>query len=334
MAPTRTALVGYGHIAHYHARALKKSESAELVAVMGRDSARCRDFARTYGARETFTEASALAANPEIDAVVIAWPNALHAPIAEMMMRHGKHVLVEKPMALNASEARAMQRCAQACDVTLMVGHMWRFDREAQALREAIKSGVLGEIVKTKGYGVHTQWGPEGWFTDPSLAGGGALIDMGVHAIDTVRYLLGDPTPQKVYAKLGTRFGAYEVDDDGILVIEWSGGTTSIIESGWWHPHADGVEASTQLFGTRGYARLFPTAWCYGEGEAKEKVTPTFPSREEHCDQHIYDGQMEAFVSAVATGEEVIPGAEHGRVVMAICDAAYRSSETGEVVTL
>jgi predicted dehydrogenase len=249
-------------------------------------------------------------------------------------MRAGKHVLCEKPMAMNEAEAREMAAVAAETGRQLMVGHMWRFDREALYLREAVDKGLLGDIVKTKGYGVHQHWGPSGWFTDPDLAGGGALIDMGVHALDTVRFLLGDPDPLRVYATIGTRHGDYAVDDEGVLIVEWSGGTTSIIESGWWHAHMDGVEASTQLFGTRGYGRLFPTSYTTGSGDHAHTETPDFPARTEHCDQHIYDGQVAEFGARILDGAPVVPGPEHGRVIMAICDAAYRSSTEGQAVNL
>ncbi|MGB0591021.1 MAG: Gfo/Idh/MocA family protein [Myxococcota bacterium] len=329
----RVVIAGYGYIAHHHARAVCGAEDTVLHGVLGRDASKCAAFATQYEAPKRYTSVDEVAQDADVDAVIIAWPNALHAPVAEAMMRAGKHVLVEKPMAMNEAEARSMTAAAQETGRHLMVGHMWRFDREAQALREVVANGSLGDIVKTKGYGVHTHWGPTGWFTQPELAGGGALIDMGVHAIDTVRYLLGDPEPLRVYARLGTRFGAYDVDDNGLLVIEWSGGTTSLIESGWWHPHSDGVEASTQLFGTRGYGRLFPTSWSHGTKDALVSEAPGFPTREEHCDQHIYDGQVVAFAQQIKEGMPAIPGPEHGRIVMAICDAAYRSSELGQAVT-
>jgi hypothetical protein len=90
--------------------------------------------------------------------------------------------------------------------------------------RDRIAAGSVGTPVRTRGYGIHAGWGPTGWFADSALAGGGALIDMGIHAIDTARFLLDDPLPIRVVGSVGTSFGDYDVDDDGVVLIEWSNG--------------------------------------------------------------------------------------------------------------
>lgn len=331
-APIRLAIAGYGYIADYHARAARRCDRTELVAVMGRDEAKRAAFAEKWGIGRVHATAEALANDAEVDGVVIALPNSLHAPLAQRCMAAGQHVLVEKPMAMNGAEARAMAEAAVKHDRRLLVGHMWRFDREARRLREVVARGDIGRVVKTKGYGIHVNWGPSGWFVDPELAGGGALIDMGVHALDAVRYLLGDPKPESVYARIDTVYGDYDVDDLGVLVVTWEGGATSIVESGWWNPWMDGPEASTQLFGTEGYGRLFPTSVVRVRDGKPEGETPEFPKREEHCDQHIYDGQMEEFAAAIDQRRDPVPGPEHGIVIMDICDAAYRSSREGRVI--
>jgi predicted dehydrogenase len=333
-APIRMAIAGYGYIAHVHAKAAQAADGVSLVGVMGRDGDKGRQFANTYGLDKTWTSEEALLADDTVEAVVIALPNALHASLGCRLLEAGKHVLVEKPMACDAKEACWMEETAQRTGLALMVGHMWRFDREALLLRQIIEDGELGEVVKTKGYGIHQAWGPSGWFTDKALAGGGALIDMGIHALDTVRFLLGDPTPLNVYAQIETRYGDYDVDDAGILVVRWSCNTTSVIESGWWHPHMDGAEASTQLFGTRGYARLFPTSITRMVDGESSLHTPSFPTRLEHCDPHIYEGQMIEFAAAIDAQRTPNPGPSHGRVMMDICDAAYHSSQTGRVIEL
>jgi predicted dehydrogenase len=215
-----------------------------------------------------------------------------------------------------------------------MVGHMWRFDTEVNYVRDLVQSGKLGEIFKTKGYGIHVNWGPSGWFIKKELAGGGALADMGVHAIDTVRYILGDPEPKEIYAKISTSFGVYDVDDTGIVMITWDTGAVSIIESGWWHPHADGPEAGTQLFGTLGYASLFPTLWEQKKGEKIKKVVPDMPERRGHCDQVIYSRQMKHFIECVRNRIEPLSGMIQSQMVLEIVDVAYESSRIGKVVKL
>jgi len=328
----RMGVIGCGFIGAYHARAVKSCGDAALVTAADRVQGSAEMFASRFEIPTATTEAGLLARDPDIDAVVISTPNCFHAPLAIQMMRSGKHVLVEKPMAMNSREARNIVQVARETKRRLQIGHMWRFDHEVRYLRSVIQSGRLGRIVKTKGYGIHAHWGPMGWFTRKKEAGGGALVDMGVHAIDTASYLLGDPVPLSVYAKIGTYYGPYDVDDTGIIMIEWTGGTVSVVESGWWQPHMDGPEAATQVFGTEGYGRLFPTELRYREGDTPGVFQPVMPSRAEHCDQGMYDRQMEAFVQAVRTGSNPHPGGVHGLKIMQILDAAYKSSATGKVI--
>ena len=205
-----------------------------------------------------------------------------------------------------------MTAAAAASGKRLMVAHCWRFHDDVRALRARIAGGELGEITKTRGYGVHAGWGPSGWFTDPELAGGGALLDMGVHAIDTVRFLLGDPALESVCARIATRYGDYAVDDDGVLLIGWANGTSSLVESGWWHPHLAGLEADTEVYGTAGYARI----WDFTEG----------PEGYEHCAQPMYSAQVAEFIDAVSEVRQPRPSGEDGAVVMDAVDRAYRSA--------
>lgn len=308
MKSIKVAFIGAGYIADYHARAIQKIAHVEMLAIVARTLKSAQTFASKYKIPQAFDDIKPLLENRAIDAAILSTPNALHTPHALAFLDNGKDVFIEKPLAISEKEALKIEIAANNNHKKVMVGHMWRFDQEAKYLKEIIERGDLGKIIKTKGYGIHENWGPSGWFTDKKLAGGGALADMGVHAIDTVRYLLNDPKPVKVYAKISTNFGDYEVDDSAILVITWDNGTESIIESGWWQPHMDGPEASTALFGTQGYANLFPTHLKFPKEEGPEIITPSFPKKKEHCDQSIYDAQMAYFISCLKENQKPIPG--------------------------
>jgi len=328
------ALIGSGYIANYHARCLAEVDNVKIPVLCSIDGKSAKQLAAKYGIEEVTDKIDGLTGRDDIQAAIIGTPNKFHAPYALEFMKNGKDVFVEKPMAVSASQGNEMTQCAQKNKRILMVGHMWRFDTEVNYVRDLVQSGKLGEIVKTKGYGIHVNWGPAGWFVDKDLAGGGALADMGVHAIDTVRYILGDPEPKEVYAKISTSYGDYDVDDSGIVIITWDTGTVSIIESGWWHTHADGMEASTQLFGKKGYANLYPTFWEKKKGDKVEKIVPKMPKRKEHCDRAMYIRQMKHFIDCIRNRTEPLSGMIQGQTVLRIVDAAYESNRIGKVVKL
>jgi len=299
-----------------HVRAIGETTGARVVAVANHRLATAEAFAARHGIERATTDWQTLVTAPEIDAVVVGTPNALHAPQALAALAAGKHVLVEKPMALTVAEGEAMTSAADRADRVLAVGHMWRFRDEVRALRSRIAAGELGRVVRTHGYGVHAAFGPAGWFCDPALAGGGALIDMGVHAIDTARFLLGDPEPARVCASIGTAFGGYAVDDDGLLLIDWEGGVRSIIECGWWQPRIGGLEADTEVTGTGGYARIWPAV--------------PMPAGYEHCDLPMFSAQMADLVrrasdrrAAAASGLDT---AAAGLVALRVIEQAYASA--------
>ena len=325
----RLAITGAGYISKIHAAAALSLTDVNLVAVVDRYSTSAKSFAKDYNLKHSYENIDQILNDGGIDALVIGTPNYLHAPQAIAALKAGVHVMVEKPMAMNAEEALQMLEASQTTGALLMVAHCFRFDPEVLWLKRQSETGRLGRIIRTKGYGVHQLWGPSGWFTQKKLAGGGAMADMGVHAIDTTRFLLGDPQPESVYAQIGTFYKNYDVDDTGILIINWEGGTVSYIESGWWQPHTDGPQAATQLYGTSGFGQVFPTYLLDQSG----RDDPGFPHpRINHAPQSLYNDQMRYFIHCIHEHQVPIPGGLEGWINMKIVDAAYKSSKTGTVI--
>ena len=334
---TRIAFTGTGHISRVHAQAAQKLNDVELVAVVNHRAESREQYAAQFSIPRQYGDIDALLADGNLDAISINTPNYLHAPQAIAALNAGVHVIVEKPMAMNSAEAERMQAASRVSGAKLMVAHCWRFDEEVLWLKQQIDAGRLGKILRTKGYGVHVNWGPDSWFVEARYAGGGALADMGIHAIDTARFLLGDPLPISVYARISTDYTDHDVDDSGTIWINWDNDMTSIVESGWWWPHAYGPEACTQVYGKAGYGQIFPTRLEIPnrEDESISTVDPGFPPvREEHCPQVMYDVQMAHFVDCIRHDKTPNPGGNEGLVNMRIVDAALESSRSGQVVRI
>jgi predicted dehydrogenase len=325
----RLAIAGAGYIANIHARAIRNQKGAELVAVVEKYPDKAAAFTGKFGVKRCHETVEELLKAGDVDALVIATPNALHAPQAICALKAGMAVMVEKPMAMNSREAARMLEASKSSGALLMVAHCWRFDEDVLWLKK--QASRLGKIIRTKGYGVHVNWGPSRWFTQKALAGGGAMADMGIHALDTARFLLGDPQPVSVYAKIGTFYKDFDVDDTGTILVTWENGAVSYIESGWWQPHADGPEACTQLYGLRGFGQLFPTRLELGQ----RIIDPGFHfPRKQHCPQGMYDSQMKYFLDCIRKNQTPVPGGAEGLVNMKIVDAAYQSAGSGKVVRL
>lgn len=331
----KIAFAGAGYIINIHAKAAKAQKDVELFAVVEKFSDKAADLAQKYTIKHQYETVEQMLKAGGVDALVIGTPNFLHATQAISALKAGVHVMVEKPMAMSARQGEKMIEASEKSGAKLMVAHCWRFDEDVNWLKK--ESSKLGKIIRTKGYGVHTHWGPSGWFTQKEFAGGGAMADMGIHALDTARFLLGDPKPASVYAKIGTYYKGFDVDDTGVIIVEWENGATSYIESGWWQPHADGPEAATQLYGTEGFGQLFPTQLELPNLEMKRldliQSGFKFP-RKEHCPQSMYEAQMAYFIECICNNKTPNPGGLEGWINMKVVDAAYKSSKTGKVVEI
>jgi predicted dehydrogenase len=337
MEPVRIAVAGTGIIVRdFHMLCLKDNPRARVVAAANLHPDSLARLADQFAIPKTYTDFADLARDPEVDAVVIGLPNYLHAPVTIQMLEAGKHVLCEKPMAASLAEAEQMLATSQRTGRKLMIAHMWRFDREILWLRDLVRSGALGRVFKVKSHAIWLYEGPtpESWFAQKRTAAFGALADMGIHSIDTIRYVLDGARPIRVYANVGTFFRDIELDDSATVLVEYEGGVHGLIEAGWYHLYADGLEGYTQVYGTQGYARALPSE-LHSFVEGVWSVThPQMPKRAQQCDLPMYQAQMEHFLDCILEDRTPGPDAEDVLWSMRVLEAAYRSAEIGAAVAL
>ena len=186
MNKARIAVIGTGKIIReFHLPALIQNSRADVVGAANLRSASLETLAKSFGITKTYTDFDLLAQDTDIDAVVIGLPNYLNAPTTIKMLRAGKHVLCEKPMARTVAEAEAMVEAAENSGRALMIAHVWRSNKEMHWLRDVITSGKLGRIFKCRAHAVPAGWGPQtgSWRTQAELSGGGAFADIGIHSV-------------------------------------------------------------------------------------------------------------------------------------------------------
>ena len=192
----KIAVIGTGSISREHLDAYKENPNVEIYALCDINKERVEKRAAEYNVplERTFTDKDEMfKALPEIDAVSVCTWNSAHAECSIAALNAGKHVLCEKPMAMNEEEAKEMKAAADKAGKLLMIGFVRRHGNDCALLKDYIDKGYLGEIYYAKAQYLRRNGNPGGWFGDKSRSGGGPLIDLGVHVIDLVRYLMGNP---------------------------------------------------------------------------------------------------------------------------------------------
>ncbi|HWM94295.1 MAG TPA: Gfo/Idh/MocA family oxidoreductase [Thermoanaerobaculia bacterium] len=237
----RLGFVGLGWIGTMRLEAV--SAVAEVAALCEAAPQCLEETARAHPGAAPFSDFGELLARSgdlRLDGIVIATPNSLHAPQTLAALDRGLAVFCQKPLALNACEAREMVEAAQRADRLLGVDYSYRFTEGARTLRRAVEAGELGRVFSVDTV-FHNAYGPDKpWCFDPRLSGGGALMDLGVHLIDLTLWLLGDPGVKEVHGgawKGGQPLDAGEVDDFASARIELDGGA-SVTVAVSWNAHA------------------------------------------------------------------------------------------------
>jgi myo-inositol 2-dehydrogenase / D-chiro-inositol 1-dehydrogenase len=333
----RVGIIGSGFISDVYARAFRYVPDAQLIAVASPTPGNAQQFATRYGVPNAFEHYQGVLARKDIDMVVVGIPNDLHAEITIAAAQAGKHIVMDKPLSITLEEADTMIEACQRANVLLMYGENLVFTPKMNQAKALMDEGALGKVFLVKHAAGH--FGPHSrWFWEAKRSGGGSLLDIGCHLIESTRWLLGKPVVKSITASMGTYAHRERTtcDDQAFCLIEYEGNRIVQIESTWARQGGGGdlFEVYGDQGVTRGEARdnSLLTYSAIGYGYAGEKVTSTqgytFTAVEEIWNNGI-PREMQHFVRCVKGLEKPIETGEDGREVLKIIYAAYQSAGEG-----
>jgi predicted dehydrogenase len=341
----RVGIIGLG-IGRMHIEGWREHPGAEVVAIADTDAQRLATVADKFGIAGRYASAQAMLAAATLDVVSVCTPNKFHKELTLAAFDAGAHVLCEKPMALDAGEGRTMLAAAQRAGKRLMINFSYRFSAASRGLKAQVDAGVFGDF-----YFGRSVWhrrrgmpGFGGWFGSKALAGGGPLIDLGVHRLDLALWLMGHPRPTWVLGsthdplarELAAQAGKeFDVEDLAAALIRFDNGATLILEASWAAHIQEAELMETRLLGTRagllqknldeGYS--FDAHLYTEQNGAQIDVhlhAPATPAR----------SAMHDFAEALLSGQPHPAPGEEGLVVMEILDAIYESARLGAPVRI
>ena len=332
----RTAIIGAGRIGLIRARSIEETKLGTLVAVADVRADFAAQLAAPYNA-SVFSDWQRVIELPEIDAVVVATPTILHAEIASAALAAGKHVLCEKPLARNVAEATAIVASARASGKVLKTGFNYRHLPHIRKAKELIMAGELGKLSFMRchfGHGGRPGFEKE-WHADPRLSGGGVLQEQGIHIMDLIRHLLGEPV-----RALGVRSRLYwplsEVEDNCFCLFETEDGGIAQIHVSW----TQWINTfNMEIFGQDGYLKLLGRDGHYGPPSitwARRSADHSRPSEE----KIVYDSgedwkhEWTEFVTAIQEQREPLGSGIDGLRAQQLIAAAYESAATGRWIAI
>ncbi len=341
MGKLRVGLIGAGQIvetAHLPAY-LKHEAEVEVTAICDINAGRAAQVAAQYGIPESFGSHREMLEQCRLDAVSVCVTNKFHAPVSIDALNAGCHVLCEKPPAMNYEEALAVYEAAVKNNRLLAFNFHFRHSEEVKALKEQINKGAFGEIYAARVQALRRR-GIPGWgsFTDKAVQGGGPLIDIGVHMLDTALYLMDFPEPDYVLAathqRIGNRPGVglmgswdpdkFTVEDSAFGFIRFKNGASINLETSFALNMKEASIMNVHLFGEKAGASVFPLQVFSENGLT---LTDTDFPHLQQVDKH-YESIADFIRSCIGSKHPVYK-AGHSLIIQKIIDAMYKSSETG-----
>ena len=344
MDSVRVGLIGSGFITAIHYEALLRVPGAEVVAVASPTSDHAERFAAERRISRHFTDYRRLLDVKDVDLVVLGLPNDLHCEATCLAADARKHIVVEKPMAPSLVECDRMIAACERAGVLLGYAEELCFTPKYVRLKQLVDEGALGKVHLVKQSEKHD--GPHSsWFYDTRRSGGGVTFDMGCHAVEFFRWLLGDSSTgvkakvTSAFAQMGTyvHHDKTEADDEAILILTFEGGTVGLAEESWTKP--GGMDDRAEVFGSDGqayadvlYGNALRAFSRRGYGYAVEKAGATagwsFPIYDEIWN-YGFPQEMEHFVDCVRRGSTPREDGRDGRAVVEVVHALYASAASG-----
>ena len=346
----RVGVVGCGLIGRRRARVIADSSTEELCIVVDIDESRARDLAAEVGCLAT-RDWREVVIGDDVDVIIVSTVNKFLMPIALAALEHGKHVLCEKPLGRNCDEARRMVEAARQRDLILKTGFNHRHHPAIWKAHEMCKQGAIGSLLFVRavyGHGGRLGYEKE-WRADADLAGGGELLDQGVHIADLCRWFLGDIV--EVFGMISTFFwdlgyrpqcdefpgSGQQLEDNAFALLRTADGQTAQLHTSWtqWKNRF-----SFEVFGRDGYACVDGLGGSYGTetltiGTRRPEFGPPLEERSEFPGPDLsWQAEWREFVSAIREGRQPLASGEDGLQAMRLIGAIYDSARIGGVVHL
>ena len=337
------ALIGCGRISAKHVEAIKAQSGSRLIACADPRNDRATELAERAGCAAYTDYAEMLEAHPDIDIVSILTPSGLHARHAiDVASRFGKHLIVEKPMALRLSDADEMIRACDEAGVRLFVVKQNRFNLPVIRVREALETGRFGRLLMGS---VRVRWRRDQAYYDQDEWRGTWALDGGVfsnqasHHVDLLEWMLGDPV--SVMAKTETYLADIEVEDTGVAIIRFRSGAMGVIEATTATRPRD-LEGSLSLLGEKGTVEIGGFAvnqmkvWEFEDGSDEER-RDVFENAGENPPNVYGFGHtryLANVIESIQRGTRGLVDGLEGRKSLELINALYESAETGREVSL
>lgn len=304
-----------------------KASRCRVTAISRRDAAKAKASAAQYGIPHAFPSVDELARCPDVDAVFVASPNSLHLPDTLACLKAGKPVLLEKPMGMNAEECRQMIAAARAANLKLGVAQVFRFEESTRRMREHVSSGILGPLVYARAeFSFHGRGHVRSWLNNAAVAGGGPIADIGVHCIDTLRFILADEV-ESVSAFTRSDEESRDVEASGSVNLRFrSGVLAAVIVSyrGAYRTPISIVGESASISANDGLTVELPIT-------IELSLADGSVTREQVNNELAYARQVDSFADWLTGGTPFPAPGEEGLRNQLVLDAAYRSARNGTV---